>query len=103
MYDSSRARTARCTLFGTISEAGVPGYEVTNWWGIVVPAGTPRSVIERLHKDLSAIVASPETKKRFETEGAEPLSMSPDEFGRFIAAETIKWARVVKEAGIRAE
>ncbi len=87
----------------TISEAGVPGYEVTNWWGIVVPAGTPRSVIDRLNKDLTAIVASPETKKRFETEGAEPLSMSPDEVGRFIAAETVKWARVVKDAGIRAE
>ena len=87
----------------TISEAGVPGYEVTNWWGIVVPAGTPRSVIDRLHNDLSVVVASPETKKRFEAEGSEPLSMSPDEFGRFIAAETVKWARVVKDAGIRAE
>ena len=87
----------------TISEAGVPGYEVTNWWGIVVPAGTPRSVIDRLHKDLTVVVASPETKKRFEAEGSEPLSMSPDEFGRFIAAETVKWARVVKDAGIRAE
>ncbi len=87
----------------TISEAGVPGYEVTNWWGIVVPAGTPRSVIDRLHKDLTVVVASPETKERFEAEGSEPLSMSPDEFGRFIAAETVKWARVVKDAGIRAE
>ncbi|MDQ6923484.1 MAG: tripartite tricarboxylate transporter substrate binding protein [Pseudomonadota bacterium] len=99
----SAKRIAALPDLPTISEAGVPGYEVTNWWGIVVPAGTPRSVIERLHNDLSAIVASPETKKRFETEGAEPLSMSPDEFGRFIAAETVKWARVVKGAGIRAE
>ena len=87
----------------TISETGVPGYEVTNWWGIVVPAGTPRPIVERLNKELTAIVASPETRKRFETEGAEPLSMSPEEFSRFIAAETTKWARVVKEAGIRAE
>lgn len=87
----------------TISETGVPGYEVTNWWGIVVPAGTPRPIVERLNKELSAIVASPETRKRFETEGAEPLSMSPEEFARFIAAETTKWGRVVKEAGIRAE
>lgn len=87
----------------TISEAGVPGYEVTNWWGIVVPAGTPRPIVDRLHKELTAIVDSPETKKRFETEGAEPLSMSPDEFGRFIATETAKWARVVRDAAIRAE
>jgi tripartite-type tricarboxylate transporter receptor subunit TctC len=69
----------------------------------VVPAGTPRSIIDRLHKELTAVVSSTETKQRFETEGAEPLSMSPDEFGRFIAAETVKWARVVKDAGIRAE
>jgi tripartite-type tricarboxylate transporter receptor subunit TctC len=87
----------------TISEAGVPGYEVTNWWGVVAPAGTPRPVIERLYKELSAITASPETKKRFEAEGADPLKMGPDEFSRFIAAETAKWARVVKEGGIRAE
>ncbi len=99
----SAKRIAALPDLPTISEAGVPGYEVTNWWGIVVPAGTPRSVIARLHKDLTAVVASTETKQRFETEGAEPLSMSPDEFGRFIAAETIKWARVVKDAGIRAE
>jgi tripartite-type tricarboxylate transporter receptor subunit TctC len=99
----SANRIAALPELPTISESGVPGYEVTNWWGIVVPAGTPRSVIDRLHKDLTAIVASPETKKRFEAEGSEPLSMSLDEVGRFIAAETAKWARVVKEAGIRAE
>jgi tripartite-type tricarboxylate transporter receptor subunit TctC len=99
----SSKRIAALPELPTISESGVPGYEVTNWWGIVVPAGTPRSVIDRLHKDLTAIVVSPETKKRFEAEGSEPLSMSLDEVGRFIAAETTKWARVVKEAGIRAE
>jgi tripartite-type tricarboxylate transporter receptor subunit TctC len=87
----------------TISESAVPGFEVTNWWGIVVPAGTPRSVIERLHKELTAIVESAETRKRFESEGAESLPMGPEEFGRFIAAETAKWARVVKEGGIRAD
>ncbi len=99
----SAKRIAALPDLPTISEAGVPGYEVTNWWGIVVPAGTPRSIIDRLHKELTAVVSSTETKQRFETEGAEPLSMSPDEFGRFIAAETVKWARVVKDAGIRAE
>jgi len=99
----SAKRIAALPDLPTISEAGVPGYEVTNWWGIVVPAGTSQSVIDRLHKELAAVVSSTETKKRFENEGAEPLSMSPEEFGRFIAAETVKWARVVKDAGIRAE
>ena len=87
----------------TISEAGVPGYEATNWWGIVAPAGTPRPVIDRLHQELSVILATPETKKRFETEGGEAIQMSPDDFGRFIVAETAKWAKVVKDAGIKPE
>jgi tripartite-type tricarboxylate transporter receptor subunit TctC len=87
----------------TISESGLPGFEVTNWWGIAVPAGTPRARVARLNRELGAIVGSAETKKRFETEGADPLQMSPEEFGRFISQETAKWARVVKEAGIRAE
>ncbi len=99
----SAARVPALPDVPTISEAGVPGYEATNWWGIVAPAGTPRPVIERLHKELSVILASAETKKRFESEGGEAAQMTPEEFGRFIAAEMMKWARVVKEAGIRAE
>jgi tripartite-type tricarboxylate transporter receptor subunit TctC len=87
----------------TISEAGVPGYEATNWWGIVAPAGTPRPIIERLHKEISVILGSAETKKRFESEGGEAAQMSPEEFGRFISSETVKWAKVVKEAGIKPE
>jgi tripartite-type tricarboxylate transporter receptor subunit TctC len=87
----------------TIAEAGVPGYEASNWWGILAPAGTPAAIVERLHKELAVIVASAETKKRFEAEGAEAVQMSTGEFGKFIAAETAKWAKVVKEAGIRAE
>jgi tripartite-type tricarboxylate transporter receptor subunit TctC len=87
----------------TVAEAGVPGYEATNWWGILVPAGTPQAIVERLHRELGAVQASAETKRRFETEGAEAREMSPAEFGAFIAAETVKWARVVKEAGISAE
>jgi tripartite-type tricarboxylate transporter receptor subunit TctC len=87
----------------TLSESALPGFEVTNWWGIVVPAGTPRPIVERLHKELAAIVESAETRRRFESEGADSLPMGPEEFGRFIAAETRKWGRVVKEGGIRAE
>jgi len=87
----------------TIAESGLPGYEASNWWGVLVPAGTPKPVIERLHRELSTIVTSNETKKRFETEGAEALKMTSEEFGRFIAAETAKWAKVVKEAGIKPE
>jgi len=87
----------------TFAEAGVQGSEATNWWGILAPAGTPQPIIDRLHREFSAIVASAETKKRFDAEGAEARPMSSAEFGKFIADETTKWARVVKEAGISAE
>jgi len=87
----------------TIAEAGVPGYEANNWWGIVVPTGTPAAIIARLHKELTVVLASAETKKRFESEGSEAAQMTPEEFGRFMTAETAKWAKVVKEAGIKAE
>ena len=87
----------------TFAEAGLPGAEATNWWGIVAPAGTPPAVIQRLQSEIGAIVDSPETKKRFELEGADVLHMTSAEFGEHIAAETAKWTRVVKQAGIKAE
>jgi tripartite-type tricarboxylate transporter receptor subunit TctC len=87
----------------TIAEAGVPGFEVTNWWGILAPAGTPAPVLERLYQELSAILDSPETRKRFELEGAEVVRMKPAEFAAFVTQETEKWTRVVKDAGIKPE
>jgi tripartite-type tricarboxylate transporter receptor subunit TctC len=87
----------------TISEAGVPGYEANNWWGLLAPAGTPPAILERLRQEIAAILESPETRKRFEVEGAETGRMTADEFAAFVAAETVKWSRVVKEAGIKAE
>jgi tripartite-type tricarboxylate transporter receptor subunit TctC len=84
----------------TFAAAGLPGYEGSNWWGIVAPAGAPPAVLDRLQNELAAIVGSAETKKRFDAEGAEAVQMSAADFGKFIADETAKWARVVKEAGI---
>ncbi len=87
----------------TIAEAGVPGYEANNWWGVIAPAGTPRPIIDRLHKEISVILSSAETQKLFMDQGAEVEKLSPAEFGPYIAAETAKWARVIKEANIKAE
>ncbi len=87
----------------TIAEAGVPGYEANNWWGVVAPAGTPPAIVEKLHKEISAVQNSEQTKKQFATEGAEIVQMSSAEFGAFMASEMAKWERVVKESGIKAE
>jgi tripartite-type tricarboxylate transporter receptor subunit TctC len=87
----------------TISEAGVPGYEAFNWWGIVAPAGTPAAVTQRLHSEITAIVASQDVQKWFATEGAEAVNKTPEEFRKLIASEIVKWGKVVKEAGLKAE
>jgi tripartite-type tricarboxylate transporter receptor subunit TctC len=86
----------------TIAET-LPGYDATNWWGIVAPSGLPSQILDRLQKEMTAVVESPDTKKRLDTEGAEAVRMTAAEFGRFISAEIVKWGRVVKEAGITAE
>ena len=87
----------------TFAEAGLTGAEATNWWGIIAPLGTPAPVLARLQKEIEAVVESPEMQKRFQLEGAQALRMTPPEFGNLVVAETAKWTRVVKEAGIKAE
>jgi tripartite-type tricarboxylate transporter receptor subunit TctC len=87
----------------TFAEAGLPGATAANWWGFVVPAGTPAEATRRLGEAVHAVVDSPEIRTRFEREGAEPLHMAPGEFASHMAAETKKWTRVVREAGIKAQ
>jgi len=96
-------RIAAAPEIPTFAEAGLNGAEATNWWGLVAPAGTPASALERIRQELSAILDSEDTRKRFELEGAEVLRMAPAEFGAHIASETAKWTRVVKEANIKVE
>jgi len=98
-----KSRLAALPDVPTFAEAGLPGAEATNWWGVVAPVGTPAAVLERLGKEIAAVVDSPEMQKRFQLEGAEALRMTPREFGALIAAETTKWTGVVKQAGIKAE
>ncbi len=87
----------------TVSEAGLPGYEVENWVGIVAPAGTPQTIVDKLNKEISAILDSPEFQKQLTDQGAEPMRMGPAEFGAFMEKELVKWGRVVKEGGIKAQ
>ena len=87
----------------TISEAGVPGYDSSNWWGLLAPSKTPPAIVTRLRADVAKILAKPDVQKKFEGQGAETVKITPDEFGRLIKTETVKWSKVVKEAGIKAE
>ena len=87
----------------TFAEAGVADYEVGNFWSIVAPAGTPQSVVDRLHKEITAVQADDQVVKQFEAEGAEVVRMSPPELGAYLAKETAKWEKVVKATGMKAE
>jgi len=87
----------------TISEAGVPGYEANQWWGLLAPTGTPSAIIARLHEVLEEVKNVPEVQAHFDKERVAVKRMSSPEFGRLIESEMKKWERVVKEAGIKAE
>jgi tripartite-type tricarboxylate transporter receptor subunit TctC len=87
----------------TIAEAGVPGYEAVNWWGIVAPVGTPEPIIAKLHQEIAAVQQSPDVQEQFARQGASVLQMSTAEFTTFIASEMKKWERVVKEGKLKKE
>ncbi len=87
----------------TIADAGVPGYEATNWWGIVAPAGVPQAVVDRLRKEIAAAQTAKPVLDAFAKEGADVLQMSQAEFAAFMASEQAKWEKVVKASGMKAE
>ena len=87
----------------TIAEAGVPGYEANNWWGIMAPAGTPKEIVDRLYRDIQATLKSPELTAAFDREGASAVTMSSEDFAKYIENEIVKWGRVVKEGNIKAQ
>jgi tripartite-type tricarboxylate transporter receptor subunit TctC len=79
------------------------GLVAVNWWGVLYPAGTPKSIVDKLHQDTVKVLADPDTKKRFADLGVETKSSSPGEFAAFIKAETAKYAKLIKEANIKAQ
>lgn len=87
----------------TVAESGLPQYESVSWWGIVVPAGTPQPIVERLNKEIARIMRLPEVKKLVLTLGAEPWTSTPQEFLDYVKQETALYARIIKEAGIKIE
>ena len=87
----------------TVAESGVPGFEATNWWGVVAITGTPQPIITKVHDDINAVATTPAMREKLDKIGAEPAPMTMAEFGQFIAAETARWAKVVQEAHIKVE
>jgi tripartite-type tricarboxylate transporter receptor subunit TctC len=100
---TSAKRTAVAPDVPTIAEAGVPGYEAVQWYGVLAPAHTPKEIVTRLNRELTAMLHSTEIKDRFAADGGDAAGNTPEEFGRFIRSETEKWARVAKTAGIKPE
>ncbi len=99
---TSPKRAALVPDIPTIAEAGVPGYESEQWFGVLAPAATPRPIINRLHRDLLRVIQDEQTKQRFLVDGGEATwSNTPEEFATFIQAENVKWAKVVKEEGLK--
>ena len=87
----------------TIAEAGVPGYEATIWLGLMAPAGTPRPILERMNLEVNRIVNAPDVKEAWSKQGAVPMSMSVEQFDRFLREDIVKWANVVKLSGAKVD
>jgi tripartite-type tricarboxylate transporter receptor subunit TctC len=87
----------------TAREAGIANYEVTTWYVLAVPAGTPRDIIVRLNAEWVKLAESPDTREKMQTAGFEPMSSTPEQAGEFVKAEIVRWAQVIKDAKLKVE
>lgn len=87
----------------TVAEAGLKDFEVTTWYGILAPAGTPQSVVKRLNAELVKVMHAPEMKEKLTATGTEPLTSTPEEFAAYIKREIAKWGDVIRKAGVKAD
>jgi tripartite-type tricarboxylate transporter receptor subunit TctC len=97
---TGRTRSALLPDVPTAIESGLPGYEVSAWFGVFAPAGLPAPVLERLNSDINAVLKAPEMQKRLQELGAEPEQGSAEVFANFTRSEAAKWSAVVKKAGL---
>ena len=98
---TTRNRIAPFPDLPTIAEAGVPGYEISTWYGIWAPARTPPAIIARLQQAVASAARNPETRARFDALGAEPVADSPEDYARFVRAEFDRWGKLVRDARIK--
>ncbi len=100
---TGKARSPVTPDVPTVSEAGVPGYEATIWLGLMAPHGTPRPVLETLNAAVNKVLAQPEVRETWSKQGAVPMGMSIDEFDKFLRADIVKWEKVVRVSGAKAD
>jgi tripartite-type tricarboxylate transporter receptor subunit TctC len=100
---TGKSRSAVLPDAPTIGEAGVPGYEATIWLGVMAPAGTSKSIVDKLNGEINKVLARPDIKEAWAKQGAEPMSMSPAEFDKYLRGDIEKWAHVVKVSGAKLE
>jgi tripartite-type tricarboxylate transporter receptor subunit TctC len=97
---ASDQRSATLPELPTIAESGLPGYSAITWYGLLAPKGTPREIVQRLNREINEILKQPATREQLLAQGFEPAGNTPAEFAAFISNEIVKWARVVKAAGL---
>ncbi|MES2227948.1 MAG: tripartite tricarboxylate transporter substrate binding protein [Pseudomonadota bacterium] len=100
---STSARSTLAPQVPTMAESGFPGFNVFVWYGILAPAGTPSEVVDKLGRETLKVMTQPELKEAFARLGMEPMSGGPEPFAAFIRSETVKWAKIVRDAGAKAE
>jgi tripartite-type tricarboxylate transporter receptor subunit TctC len=99
----SSNRLAAIANVPTAREAGFPGYEVTTWYGVLVPAGTSKDIVARLNAEFAKVMTVPASRDRIVGGGFDPMSSTPQQFADFIKTENVRWGKVIRDAGIRAE
>ncbi len=100
---TGKARSPLFPSLPTVAESGVPGFEVVQWYGFFAPAKTPPEIVDKLNREINAVMKDPDTVKRFADQGADVVTGTPQEFGDFVKAELAKWSAVIKAAKITAD
>jgi len=100
---TSPARLEALPEIPTVAESGLPGFEYIGWLGIAAPAGTPEPIIERLQREIAAVLLTDEARRYFASYGREPVASTPEAFAAFIRAEHAKWGQVIRDSNIKAE
>jgi len=100
---TTKNRTPSAPELPTISEAGVPGYDVSSWYGLLAPAGTPPAVVSKLQTEIAKVLRSPDVSKNLTSQGLDLVGNTPEEFSAIIRSEIVKWAKVAKASGAKAD